>query len=331
MPKISIIVPVYNVEEYLNRCIDSILNQTFQDFELILVNDGSTDNSGQICDNYAIRDKRIRVIHKENGGVSLARNKGLDIARGKYVQFIDSDDYIEKDMLDKVYNTMLKENSDIIFWGFKLYTNDMKFTKKHVYHGEDTLNKDKNLNLINLYKKDLFGYICCKLFKLEIIKKYNIRFKEKMSFLEDEEFTCQYCRYIENICILDDSPYIYIDYKDSDRITLSNSNKHMDIYTRDMVFKSWKDMLYEKNSEEYYKDFLLDKYIKIFYNLICHTIWRDSNIKEKKIELDILCKTHIFIYLKENVISNKDKLMLRIINTKSILLFKIYNRLVNIK
>ena len=96
-PKISVIVPVYNVEQYLPRCIDSILAQTFTDFELLLIDDGSTDNSGKICDEYAKKkDTKIRVWHKENGGVSSARNMGLDFAKGEYIQFIDSDDFIEK-------------------------------------------------------------------------------------------------------------------------------------------------------------------------------------------------------------------------------------------
>ena len=98
MPKLSIIVPVYKVEQYINKCIDSILNQTFTDFELILVDDGSPDNCGKICDEYAQKDERVRVIHKENGGVSSARNLGIDEAKGEYVSFIDPDDWIDLDM-----------------------------------------------------------------------------------------------------------------------------------------------------------------------------------------------------------------------------------------
>ena len=94
-PKLSIIVPVYNVEQYLDKCIKSILNQTFKDFELILVDDGSIDNSGEICDEYAKKDSRVKVIHKKNGGLAAARNTGLIIARGDYVGFVDSDDWIE--------------------------------------------------------------------------------------------------------------------------------------------------------------------------------------------------------------------------------------------
>lgn len=113
-PEISVIVPVYKVEKYLNKCIDSILAQTFEDFELILVDDGSPDRCGEICDEYARRDNRIKVIHKENGGVSSARNAGLDIARGKYVNFIDSDDWIEKEALETLYKLSSQTGADIV-------------------------------------------------------------------------------------------------------------------------------------------------------------------------------------------------------------------------
>lgn len=117
MPVISIIVPVYNVEKYLPKCIDSILAQTFTDFELILVDDGSPDRCGEICDEYAGKDSRIVVIHKENGGQSSARNMGLDIARGEYIGFVDSDDYIAKDMYETLYNNLVNNNADISICG----------------------------------------------------------------------------------------------------------------------------------------------------------------------------------------------------------------------
>ena len=104
MPKISVIVPVYKAEAYLDRCIESILAQTYTDFELILVNDGSPDNCGAICDEYAEKDPRVRVIHKENGGVSTARNAGLAAATGEFIAFVDPDDWVEVDMYEKMYN-----------------------------------------------------------------------------------------------------------------------------------------------------------------------------------------------------------------------------------
>lgn len=113
-PEISIIVPVYNVEKYLHRCIESIINQTFSNYELILVDDGSTDQSGDICEEYARIDKRIKVIHKENGGQSSARNRGLEIAKGEYIGFVDSDDFIHERMYEILYNNALKNFSDVI-------------------------------------------------------------------------------------------------------------------------------------------------------------------------------------------------------------------------
>ena len=113
MPKISIIVPVYKVEKYLDKCVKSILAQTFKDFELILVDDGSPDNCGKMCDDFSKRDERVRVVHKKNGGVSSARNAGLKIATGDYIIFIDSDDYIDENMFSHMVHNAKINNSDI--------------------------------------------------------------------------------------------------------------------------------------------------------------------------------------------------------------------------
>ena len=121
MAEVSIIVPVYQVEKYIRQCVDSILAQTFTDFELILVDDGSKDQSGQICDEYAGRDRRVRVIHKENGGLSDARNKGMDQAVGNYFMFIDSDDYTAPTMIECLYKSILNENADIAVCNYLYY------------------------------------------------------------------------------------------------------------------------------------------------------------------------------------------------------------------
>lgn len=115
---ISIVVPIYKVEKYLPKCIESILNQTFTDFELILINDGSPDKCGEICDQYALLDSRIKVIHKENGGLSSARNEGIEVAQGSYIGFVDGDDFIAEDMYETLYNNMINYNADISMCGY---------------------------------------------------------------------------------------------------------------------------------------------------------------------------------------------------------------------
>ena len=123
-PKISVIVPVYNAEKYLHRCIDSILNQTFPDFELLLIDDGSKDQSGEICDEYAKKDSRVKVFHKENGGVSSARNVGIDNAVGEYICFCDSDDWVEKTWLLSFFERMC--DNDMLITSFNIYENEKK-------------------------------------------------------------------------------------------------------------------------------------------------------------------------------------------------------------
>ena len=167
MSIISVIVPIYNVEKYLNRCVDSILNQTFNDFECILVDDGSPDNCGEICDDYAKKDKRIRVIHKENGGLSDARNAGIEIAKGEYLSFIDSDDWIHPQMLEILYYTAI--NNNVILSACDWCVADKEFDfctienpKVEVFNGLENLFTKCDVAVMTwnkLYHKSLFDDI----------------------------------------------------------------------------------------------------------------------------------------------------------------------------
>ena len=167
VPSISIIVPVYNVEKYLKKCIDSILNQSFQNFELILVDDGSTDSSGEICNEYALKDRRVLVIHKENGGLSSARNEGIKASSAEYVGFVDSDDYISFSMYEFLYNNLIENNADISICGlYNCYENNVypQYSKKEFYllNNEQALKmalegKIFSVHAVNkLYRKSLF-------------------------------------------------------------------------------------------------------------------------------------------------------------------------------
>jgi glycosyltransferase involved in cell wall biosynthesis len=167
MPTISIIVPIYNVEQYLHKCIDSILSQTFKDFELILVDDGSPDNCGEICDEYAAKDKRVKVIHKANGGLSDARNAGLNIVKGDYIGFVDSDDWIESNMYEVLLKLCINNKADVstCLVNFQNNRNEIEVNKSNVsifdsktaiyllYEGK--LNGFSTWN--KLYKKEIFN------------------------------------------------------------------------------------------------------------------------------------------------------------------------------
>ena len=184
MPIISIIVPVYNAEKYLHRCVESILAQSFTDFELLLINDGSKDNSGEICEEYAEMDSRIRVFHKKNGGASAARNYGLDKATGKYICFIDADDWVDKDYIESLLPT---EGEDLVVCSFMYETMQSFFLSNVV---RDKINIETVLHL--LLDHMAVCSPCCKIMRRDIIEQSNIRFDVNVSAGEDMLFVCDY-------------------------------------------------------------------------------------------------------------------------------------------
>ncbi len=148
---ISVIVPVYKVEEYIKRCIDSIINQTYKNLEIILVDDGSPDNCGKICDEYAKKDTRVKVIHKENGGLSDARNAGIKICKGKYISFIDSDDYVDEDYIEYLYNLIKKYNVKLSICGVNVVWKNKKCKQEKILKSE-CLDAKSALNNLLLHK-----------------------------------------------------------------------------------------------------------------------------------------------------------------------------------
>lgn len=179
---ITIIVPAYNVEKYLKKCLESIINQTYKNLEIILVDDGSTDNSGRICDEYAEKDDRIIVIHQENAGVSSARNKGIEIAKGEYIGFVDGDDYIEENMYEVLYKNLIQFDVDISMCNYYIVKNNQKSFHKHDIKKGILINDKKEfLELLNLnYYR---GFLWNKLFKTKMLKQ--IRLKEDIYVCED--------------------------------------------------------------------------------------------------------------------------------------------------
>lgn len=206
---ISIIVPIYNVHKYLKKCVNSIINQTYTNLEIILVDDGSIDNCGIICDEYAKKDKRIKVIHKENGGLSDARNAGLEIANGKYVSFIDSDDYVSKNFIKKLYECCKKYNCDMAEANFIKIEKEIELEEKEKFESRVIDNKEMLERLyilqdgINIRTVVVWN----KLYKRKIVDKCKF---PKGKIHEDEFFT--YKVLYENnikIAILDEILYYY--------------------------------------------------------------------------------------------------------------------------
>lgn len=206
MPEISVIVPVYNTEKYLHRCVDSILAQTFTDFELILVDDGSPDNCPAICDEYAAMDSRVRVIHKANGGVSSARNAGLDAACGKYIMFCDSDDYVDCDWCRELYRAISAHPTSSIVSNFMRVRPD-----KMTIAVSPELHTGDKLSYYEIFLTGLSGTTCTKIYDHKILDEHKIRFNPNVRIGEDVGFNVQYHRYCDTIIYISKPLYYYRD------------------------------------------------------------------------------------------------------------------------
>ena len=191
---LSVIVPVYNVSKFIKPCLNSILFQTYSDFEVLLVDDGSTDDSGEICDEYAERDIRIKVFHKKNGGVSSARNFGLNHAKGEFVCFVDADDIIPRDCL-KNLTTNLLENVDMVFGGIQKFSEESDCIERISTESKTFLDKSGCLDLflppVNS-ESDWHRYLYNRIYRRTIIEKNNIRFNTRIHYKEDGLFVVQY-------------------------------------------------------------------------------------------------------------------------------------------
>ena len=224
--KISVIVPVYNVERYIHECIDSILNQTFKEFELILIDNGSIDNSGKICDDYGKRDNRIKVIHTENVGVSVARNIGLKAAIGEYIMFIDSDDYIEKCTLMNSYSIAQMYNADIVMFALKLiYEHSNNKDEVVSYNKYDDIEIYSNKEVIKKYlTHEIRGYVWNRLVKREILIRNNIVFPIGVGYGEDIFVTLETISAAQKVVLMNEAMYNYRQRKDSMSKIISEKN-----------------------------------------------------------------------------------------------------------
>ena len=220
--KISVIIPIYNVEKYLKRCLDSVINQTYKNLEIILVDDGSTDSSGRICDEYAAKDKRIVIIHKENGGISDARNKGLDICTGEYISFIDSDDWIDINYFNILLMYLVNSNSDISCCD---YLRTGKYITYFAYNKEIEIQMFNKHDGLEFYlEKDIVS-AWAKLYKKEIFRELKFPVGKI-----NEDISTIFIAFSKAIKIVYVNQKLYFYYKNIESITKSKfTSKNLDL------------------------------------------------------------------------------------------------------
>ena len=277
----SVILPVYNVEKYLSECVESILKQTFTDYEIILVDDGSKDNSGKICDEYALKDSRIKVIHKENGGASDSRNVGLKNASGEYIVYLDSDDYIiTDDFLADLYAEIQRKNSDIVLYKFsKLYdeTNKMDkcaFSLDFVENAEST-----DELLIELVKHDAYyGMAWIKAFRKSVAVENDVTFDVNLVW-EDMDWYFKLVLYANTITAIDKSYIAYRQRSGSTTATIKLRNLEDFVYT----LEKWSNEIENAKISQDKKKALNGALAKYYANmLVVYARVKDKRKKEYK-------------------------------------------------
>lgn len=272
--KISVVVPIYNVDKYLERCINSIINQTYKNLEIILVDDGSTDNSGKIADKYKKIDSRIKVIHKNNGGLSDARNKGIRIASGKYISFIDSDDYIAEDMISYLYKLIKNNNSEISICNFQQFSSIEEINDSKKFNMEESkIYNYTGLEMLQILLKGNISYgdyAWNKLYMLSLFDNIQYPIGRKM-----EDIGTTYKLYFNSKKVTKGTEKKYFYYKRNDSILGKNDIKvYQDKLELSIERIEW---LQKRNVKLDYTDYnidLINKIIELYRN--------NNNIDSKK-------------------------------------------------
>lgn len=288
MKKISVIIPVYNVEEYLARCLESFIGQPYKNFELILINDGSTDNSAQICDEYSKKDSRIIVVHKNNEGVCVARNKGIELATGDYITFVDSDDWVNENFT-KVCEILNNIDTDLAIVPLNvtnLETTDFEINKENFSH----LINSKDLSISTVWSK---------FFKKEIVKKE--QFLKDVKIAEDKEYVCRILFNSKHVKIIDEPFYQFFVREGS----VMNSNR--DIVLEKLILSTKKiiSFINEYNYPDDYKDELLNLFsTNLFWGFNAYAEAEKQD--RKKLKKLIKENLHLFKHTK----SKRKKILL---------------------
>lgn len=262
MPKVSIIIPLYNKSKYISKTIDSIQEQQFKDYELIVVNDGSTDNSLEIVKQYAEYDTRIHVLDISNGGVSNARNVGLKYAHGEWIQFLDGDDLINKEYLSNAIDIIENKNVDILFTDFWMVDEDRKLVKKieNTYQGIVNQTELCQIFMEHQYKNGFFGYISNKLIRSSLLEKSKATFPVDINLAEDLDFYAQLYPAVERACFV---PIISFYYLQTETNYLNNTK--IDYYSQIKVHLDIKKWFVQSQQYEEYHEYLDKKVSEYVY------------------------------------------------------------------
>jgi len=283
MPLVSIIIPVYNVETKLEKCLSSVMNQTIKDIEIILINDGSTDSSGDICDNFSSKDSRFKCKHIINSGVSVARNTGTELATTDNIIFIDSDDFVDSNFVKVLYETSINNGSDFVMCGYKRHDEQNKNTKLIICESL-TCNTKMFVDKIETYiSPPLLQGPCWKLFKKNIITQNNITFPKDMSYGEDTFFVYKYLKSAKSVTAVNECLYTYITY---DNKSLSKKFRNDKLEIELLLIDKLKELLsfYVSDKETFIKKQICGKYIEFVGEMFRYSkIDRNKRLENIKI------------------------------------------------
>ena len=321
MKAVSIIVPVYKVEKYLRRCINSILAQTFTDYELILVDDGSPDNCPAICDEYAEKDDRVKVVHKKNGGLSSARNAGMAVASGKYYLFCDSDDYVSPRWCECLYEQIEKNpNAWVLSDLHRIEESDGQYRFQ-----EDSVSQGIQMGYYQIYRMGLSAYVCNKIYSADTIKKYGLTFCETGNIFEDVDFNLKYLEYCDCYMYIPQELYAYLQRTDSIMHQYRADWFAMHLHP----FYGRIPFIGEQNLVDYC-DIWLYQFLKLFpivFDKRNHETW----IKKIMYNQRMLSSKEFQFCLHHASGKNENPIVLRILKTRSYLLYWLFEKAVSIR
>ncbi len=336
-PKVSVIIPVYNTAQYLNKCVQSVCNQTLNDWEMILVDDGAKDESPQICDEWAQKDERIHVIHKENEGLGLTRNAGLKIAKGEFVCFLDSDDTIDEETLEYCVDKLINEQADACFYGRKSQGKDGKYVVNHkiplklVFSGDEVKNEYAKIYVGYLADEESTSYIqasaCCAMYRRQIIEEHNITFmSERVCLSEDTFFNLDFCNYARKVLIIPMDFYNYT-YNCNSLTKSYNPNKINQVKLYIKYLWNYKDMYSDMDRVE--KRIAYSFYI-CFRHVVEYEIkaWEINGFVKTYKRIRELCKDNELIEQLKNIsldeLDSKKRLFVWLFLHKQALLLILY-------